>query len=300
MDENIVSLPEKRLQKRFALPQPPKPEPVCPRCKCPLTDTSHGWVREDRWHEHNEKCIRLSGYCQIPCPLCSGGVEAKRQAQLINELFGDAHIPWYARDWNFDTYPAHGDQNALEEVKAFVRFSLAGTGEKRGLYLSGANGLCKTSLAISALQHVIRKGKPGCFITTKELFALAKEAIGAERRIMEGDAAYEDRYTASRGAKLYRMLKAVEWVVLDDLGVECGTKYEIGELYLIIEARRSQGLYTLFTSNRDAKDLHLYWRHAREGVYEDSHRVIDRLGEMCFVIPVTGVNHRLQQKGGHG
>lgn len=63
------------------------------------------------------------------------------------------------------------------------------------------------------------------------------------------------------------------------------------------EARRSQGLYTLFTSNRDAKDLHLYWRHAREGVYEDSHRIIDRLGEMCFVIPVTGVNRRLQMKG---
>ena len=296
-DENIVNLAEARLQKRFGPVPPPTPqEPVCPKCKCPLTDTSHGWVREDRWHVHNEQCHKKYGYCDIPCPMCSGGVEAKRQAQLINELFGDAHIPWYAREWSFENYPDQGSE-ALASVKEFLRACLSGTEKKRGLYLVGDNGLFKTSLAISALQYVLRRGHAGCFITTKELFTLAKEAVGASKRIVEGDADYEDRYSASRGAKLYRLLKSAEWLVLDDLGVECGTKYEIGELYLIIEARRSQGLYTLFTSNLDAEDLYRKWRHAKEGVYEDSHRVIARLGEYAFVIPVTGANHRLQAKG---
>lgn len=296
MDENIVNLAEARLQKRYGPVAQPKPEPLCPKCKFPLADTSHGWVREDRYHEHDGKCLRRSGFCLIPCPMCSGGVEAKRQAQLINELFGDAHIPWYAREWSFENYPDQ-ESAALSSVRAFMNASLAGSSAKRGLYLVGNNGLYKTSLAISALQYVIRRGKAGCFITTKELFTLAKEAVGASRRIVEGDADYEDRYASSRGAKLYRMLKSVEWLVLDDLGVECGTKYEIGELYLIVETRRSQGLYTLFTSNLDASDLYRKWRHEKDGVYEDSHRIIARLGEYAFVIPVTGMNRRLQAKG---
>lgn len=305
MDENtIVSLPEKRLQKRFAVPEPPQQEPVCPECKCLLAATSHGWVRA-YWpplgihRNHSEKCHKKYGYCDIPCPLCTGGIEAKRSAQLINELFGDAHIPWYARDWRFETLPEDRDGDVLDEVKDFVRYCLAGTAQKRGLYLVGKNGLYKTSMAISALQYVLRKGHAGCFITTAEFFDIAKDALAATRRIQDGGAAdFQERYEASRGAKLHRLVKSVEWLVLDDLGVECGSKYEIRELYLIIEARRSQGLYTLFTSNCDAKSLYHHWRHPKEGVYEDSHRVIDRIGEMCFVIPVTGTNKRLQVKGG--
>lgn len=299
MDDNqIVSLPEARLRRAF-VPAPITDEPrpkdeVCPTCKFPIADVSHGWVKEYRPHEHSEKCLQRSGFCLIPCPMCSGGVTAKRQAQLVNDLFGDAHIPFYAKDWTFGSFPAVGDHGALDEVKEFVRISLDGFAVKRGLYLVGANGLGKTSMAVSALQYVIRKGHAGVFLTTVELFDLAKAAIAASRRIQDGDAEYQDRYDASKGAKLLRLVKSVEWLVLDDLGVECGSKYEIRELYLILEARRSMGLYTIFTSNRDAKDLSQYWRHAKDGVYEDGKRVIDRLGEYCFVVPVRGSNQRMQ------
>src|SRR6266567_938999 len=106
MDDNqIINLPEERARRAAVVAEPYTPqEQTCPKCKCPLYDTTPGWIREDRPHTHDEKCLRRYGFCLIPCPMCSGGVEAKRQAQLINELFGDAHIPWYAKEWNFGEY----------------------------------------------------------------------------------------------------------------------------------------------------------------------------------------------------
>src|SRR5579871_3475346 len=135
MEENqIVSLPEARARKAMVAPPVTIEEKVCHKCKFPLADSSHGWVREDRPHTHSEQCQKRYGYCLIPCPLCSGGIEAKRQAQLINDLFGDAHIPFYAREWNFGDYlNKTANPEALETVKKFVRSSLADEPGKRGL-----------------------------------------------------------------------------------------------------------------------------------------------------------------------
>ncbi len=218
--------------------------------------------------------------------MCSGGVTAKRQAQLINDLFGDAHIPFYARDWTFTSFP--GDKHAKQEVKGFLTNALGGSLTKRGLYLTGDVGKGKTSLAISALQFVVRKGHAGCFITLVELFDILRESIGASQRLSRGDADAMTRFEVSKGARLMRLVQDVDWLVLDDLGVEAGSKYEIRELYRILEARRSQGLYTLFTSNKDRLDLLHYW-HA--GV-DDARRIVDRLGEYCLVVPVNGDNQR--------
>lgn len=258
---------------------------VCPTCKFPLEETSHGFVRGPFNPDTKKTTL-------IPCPTCSGGAEAKRQAKAINTLFGDAHIPFYARDWTFATYPQDADPAALAAVKQFVSLSLSGQSAKRGLYLVGEKGHCKTSLAIAALQAIIAKGHSGVFIQTIELFDLLRGSIAASRRIERGDSSFEDKYESSVGAKLLRLVKTVEWLVLDDLGVECATKYVIQQFYAILEARRSAGLYTTFTSNRDASDLERYWKSDTEGVFQDGLRIIDRLGEYCFVVPVVGRNQR--------
>lgn len=265
-------------------------EETCPTCKFPLADSSFGWVK-DYWgekHIHSERCAQRYGFCLIPCPTCSGGVEAKRSAQLINALFQDSNIPHYARDWTFDSYPSNADQDALEQVRLQISLWSADKPTKGGLYIYGKNGQCKTSLAISALHAWLRKGRSGVFIGTSDLFSKLTEAIAASKRNED----YQDRYEASQGAKLLRLVRSVELLILDDLGVESGSKYEIKELYLILEARRSHGLFTIFTSNRDAKDLSQYWRNEKEGVFQDGFRIIDRLGEYCFAVPVAGRNQR--------
>jgi DNA replication protein DnaC len=272
------------------------PMDICPTCKHPLSDTHFGNLI-DYWpprgtHQHTERCasgreFRKYGYCLIPCPTCSGGVTAKRAARLINELFGDAHIPFYGKDWRFSSFP--GDEVAKEAVRGFMRKSLDGARQQRGLYLTGNVGTGKTSLAISALQFVLRKGRAGVFVSTVELFDILKESIAANKRLQAGDTDAVTRFEASKGARLLRLLREVEWAVLDDLGVEAGSRYEIKELYLILEARRSNGLYTIFTSNLDRDGLSAKW-----GVEtDDARRVIDRLGEYCMTIPVKGQSMRL-------
>jgi DNA replication protein DnaC len=276
----------------------PRTQPIeeCPTCKTPLEETSHGWVREHSYHEigehgHSERCSRKFDFCLIPCPMCSGGVEAKRLAQTINMLFSDSNIPAYAKDWTFNTFPEDADHKALFAVQSRLSDWLAGAFTKGGLYLVGKNGQCKTSLAIAALHAWLRKGHSGVFIGTSDLFGKLKDAIAARLR----NADYQDRYEASQGAKLIRLVKSVELLILDDLGVEHGSPYEIRELYLILEARRSHGLYTIFTSNRDAKDLEQYWR-SETGVFQDTLRIIGRLGEYAFAVPVAGRNQR-ERKG---
>lgn len=273
------------------------PRGVCPKCKYPLASDSHGWLK-DYWppegsHEHTPRCesdrnFRKYGYCLIPCLMCAGGVTAKRQAQLINDLFGDAHIPFYARDWTFTTFP--GSIAAARTVRGFLQDCLAGNEEKRGLYLSGARGLGKTGLAIAALRSLIERGQAGCFISTAELFEKLKQSIDASRRVQAGEHDAASRFEASQGAKLLRLVRDLDWLVLDDLGVEAGSKYEIRELYLILEARMAGGRYTIFTSNLDASGLVQFW-HADEAA-----RVIDRLGMYCLALPMQGADYR-QRKG---
>ena len=272
-------------------------EETCPTCKFPLANSAYGWVK-DYWgekHIHSERCQQRYGFCLIPCPTCSGGVEAKRSAQLINALFADSNIPHYARDWTFDSYPADADQDAKRETHTQITLWSAGKPTKGGLYLHGDKGRCKTSLAVAALHAWLRKGRDGVFITTVEMFDVLKRAIAADTQMQHGvENAYDfqARYDATRGAKLHKLVQSVELLVLDDLGVECGSKYEIRELYLILEKRRSRGLFTIFTSNRDAKDLEKYWRNERDGVFQDGQRIVDRIGEYAFSVPVQGRNQR--------
>ncbi len=286
--DSTIDLGQERAKRREVQALEPigRQEETCPTCKFPLADTAHGWVKEYRPHEHDERCSRKYGYCLIPCPMCSGGVTAKRQAQMINQLFGDSHIPFYAKDWTFTSFP--GNKAAATAVKGFLSEALGGFLAKRGLYLSGDVGKGKTSLAISALQFVIRRGHAGCFVTLVELFDILRESIGASRRLQRGDSDAVTRFEASKGARLLKLLREVEWAVFDDLGVEAGSKYEIGELYLLLEARRASGLYTLFTSNKDRLDLEQYWRANAD----DARRIVDRLGEYCVSIPVSGGNIR--------
>ena len=97
-----------------------------------------------------------------------------------------------------------------------------------------------------------------------------------------------------QGGKLLRLATTVQWLVLDDLGVECTSEKVIQWLYIIIEKRRAGGLVTIFTSNRDAEDLAAYWRPAGRSAatFQDGLRIIDRLGEYCFVVAMHGRNQR--------
>jgi DNA replication protein DnaC len=257
----------------------------CPTCGHPLSETTHGWMKDYGEHYNHEGHHRKFGYCEVPCPSCSAGAEQraaiKRQQEMVSRLFGSSHIPHQARSWEFKTYPQGADEAARLMVQKFVRRHLAGDEDsKRGLWIAGAAGRCKTGLAISAIKEVMRAGELALFVMTLELMNRLRASFGKESN--------ESR------DELLEAVTHVPWLVLDDIATERPTPYVLEQFYYIIEKRKSQGLYTIFTSNLSTKDLMEYWRpeHVQVGSFHPGLRVVERIREYCEGCAVGGRNQR--------
>jgi DNA replication protein DnaC len=278
---------EEKLQrlraKRQALGDYPRDANACPVCHFPLMDDAHGWVKEYDGHNEHAGHHQRYGYCEVPCPACSGDVQnkvaARKRAELVARLFGGADIPHDARTWTFATFPHDSEKReAMQRVSAFVASHLTGeTGQKRGLYLGGAVGRGKTGIAISALKMAMEQGNVGLFVMTTELFKRIRSSFN--------DKSSDD---------LLSVITEVPWLVLDDLAVERPTDFVLEELYYIIQKRRQQGLYTIFTSNLSTKDLEAYWRPEgmAAGSLHAGVRVTERIQEYCTGVSVKGRNLR--------
>lgn len=274
-----------------AMSAPTIPAPVTQQVVCPLCKGA-GYLRQDVPYGHPE--FGKPKMCQ-----CKIRIRA-------NELFGGAHIPHDFCECSCENYlclPLSDNQRqAAMLVQAFVLPRLEGAyaGRKRGLYLYGLWGVGKTGLAISALRQAIKAGQTGLYLSTAELFDILYEAIAASQRILRGYGDAEDREEETAGSKLLRLVDSVQWLVLDDLGVECGSRFVISRLYRIIEGRRSKpGLYTIFTSNKDAMGLEQHWRPEtpKAPAFDDCIRIIERIGEYCVPIHLVGRSLRGRSQG---
>ena len=133
---------------------------------------------------------------------------------------------------------------------------------------------------------------------TAALFDILHEAVAASYRLVRGYGEAEDKEEEIAASKLLRLVDTVSWLVLDDLGVECASRFVVSRMYRIIEGRRSQkGLYTIFTSNKDARGLAQHWREDLPGAvaFDDCERIIQRIGEYCTPVHISGQS--LREKG---
>ena len=275
-----------REQQRVMPPAYQEKALICPTCKVPFKEGEYGWVKEYAPHADHSKCLQRFGYCVVPCPTCSGDalqrIAAKKQAELVARLFGGADIPYDARTWTFSNFPVDADKDALATAKTFVARHLAGLDEtvKRGLFLGGESGRGKTSLAISALKAIMEQGHIGLFVMSTELFKRIRATFNKASHETEDE--------------LLRAVTQVPWLVLDDLGVEGTTEFILGELYYIIQKRRQQGLYTIFTSNLSMSDLGRRWKPAdvEEGQFNAGVRIVERIKEYCVGVSVKSRNLR--------
>lgn len=263
-------------------------ERVCPTCKYPFSELVHGWVKDYSEHSSHEGHYCKYGYCEVPCPTCSGDAQtralARKQAELVARLFGGANIPYMYRNWTFETYPANADQKAKHEVQGFVQRHLTGDEEgKRSLYMGGPSGRCKTSLAISALKAVLEAGHPGLFVMTVELMSKIQATY--------------NKGSAVHGDELLEAVVTVPWLVLDDLAVEQPSRDVLKHFYYIVSKRLQDGLYTIFTSNLSTTNLEEYWRPEglKKGEFHQGVRIVERMLEMCQGVTVTGRNARAER-----
>ena len=250
-----------------------------PAVKC-KTCKDAGWTRE----ASNDPQLSHRSVL-VPCPTCSPARRVAQsealQAKLVDRLFGGSQIPFKARDWSFDTFPASGDQNAKAMVKLFVEThkSMQDQTEKRGLYLAGLLGRGKTGLSICALKAFIQSGRLSLFVSTPELMDRLRATFGKD-----SDESQDE---------LLKIITEVPFLVLDDLGVEKPTTYVLERFYLIVDKRQSKGLYTIFTSNMSTIDLEKYWRPTDvPSGFHAGQRVIERIREYCVGVSIKGQNLR--------
>ena len=74
-------------------------------------------------------------------------------------------------------------------------------------------------------------------------------------------------------------------LILDDFGMERGTKYGLGQIYNVIDSRYRSGKPLIMTTNLTLEEL--------QNPEDTAHaRIYDRLTEMCCPVCITGENFR--------
>lgn len=275
-----------QVARQIVTPSFPAVPDNCPTCGCALDELAHGWVRRSTPHEDHAGHNKKYGYCEVPCPTCTGDAYQRRiaheQAVLVHRLFGDSHLPWDTRNWTFETFPVHYDQRSLKIARRFVALHLANPDAvvPRGLYLAGPTGIGKTGLGVCMLKTIMQAGKVGLFVMAPDLMDKLRAAQGKESQETADD--------------FLRVITRVPWLVLDDVGVERPTDYVIERFYLIVQKRRSQGLYTIFTSNLSMANLGEHWKpkDAGQDKFHAGLRVTERLREYCQPITVESPSLR--------
>jgi len=228
---------------------PAAPPATCPHCK------GSGWITVDSDTNRVEPCG------------CAG--DLRRQQRIAS-----ARIPKRYMHCTLASYYEKAPilRVAKKRVQQFVD-TWPGTGDIKGLLLTGGCGVGKTHLAVAALLEIIRTGKPG-----RVLFSNFQDLI------QEIQASFDSDQVPSKSELLQPLLDA-DLLVLDELGSQKPTQFVHDILYYVINTRYNDEKTTIFTTNyldrpADAKEESLEQRIGT--------RLRSRLAEMAERIDFTG------------
>jgi DNA replication protein DnaC len=188
-----------------------------------------------------------------------------------------ANIPKRYQHCTFQNFLAYNDSlaRAVAYAQDVIKDFPARTSDRdQGLLLIGEPGVGKTHLAVAMLKQCIYRGGTGLFHTTSDLMALLRST-------------YTGQETASESSVL-RTVSTADVIVFDELGRERATEWRDEMLHLIVNARYSNRLLTIFTTNYDiADDRDPDALQCRVGM-----RVFSRLHEMCELMHLDAADYR--------
>lgn len=227
----------------------------------------------------------------MPCPICDettwkeieqdGVRRVVRCDCWINKAAHSrmvaANIPTRYQHCTLENFHAYNDslKRAVKYAHNVVSEFPARRSEKdQGLLLMGLPGVGKTHLAVAMLRECIKKGGTGRFYTMIDLLAALRST-------------YAGQDGPSESAVLSDFTEA-DVVVLDELGRERATEWRDEMLHLVVNARYSNRLPTIFTTNYDVGEIDdPDSLQVRVGL-----RVYSRLQEMCESLLLDGADYR--------
>ena len=202
------------------------------------------------------------------CPQCAADKqatdqrEAEEKAALLRhqawqKKLGEAVIPERFRNRTLDSYIAktEGQQRALAfAIDYATRFDdLFEKG--RGAIFCGKPGTGKTHLAVGIGLHIIQRNRLVLFITAQRMFCRIKDSWRKDACESHGD--------------VIRLLVHPDLLILDEIGVQFGSKFEEEALFDVMNERYEKRKPTLLLSNKNAQEVRAFI----------GERVYDRLKE---------------------
>ena len=203
----------------------------------------------------------------------------RRRLIETNRLYKAAEIPERYR-WKFlDSFKAAAPDGTplsyADEVSRSVA-TLVGSeldsAPNRGFLLHGNPGTGKTLLGSIMLNELIlRWGMPGRFLNlSRKYFQKLRDTYS------------EDSDDYGRSWQIIEELCNMPFLVLDDFGIQRGTDWEMEMLYELVDARYAEERFTVVTTNQDLDEI----RKLSHG------RIYSRLVEMCYMVPMQGIDYR--------
>ncbi|ACV64887.1 IstB domain protein ATP-binding protein [Desulfofarcimen acetoxidans DSM 771] len=203
--------------------------------------------------------------------------ELAERRHKIEELFSIAKIPRRFASKTFENYiPRNEEQEkALYLSRRYVdKFETLKNEGKNGLYIVGPTGTGKTHLAYAIISQLIQTHM------VSVVSCIVPELMDTLR----------PQNNRNEAEERFRLIKNTELVLLDDLGAEKESEWVVERLLVIINARYSNMVPTIITSNIP---LDLLSVDKDRNLILDWQRIVSRIREMCHLVLVDGDDYRV-------
>lgn len=235
------------------------------RCKCKDA--------QKYWNEYDLKKLRI--------------IEEEKKLELMQEfsrkvekIIKNSRMSKRNLIYKFDNFEINNsNKKAFNNLKNYSE-KLVNNIEKKGLILVGNNGVGKTHLACIIVNKFIENGIPVIYGTLINLLAELRNSYEIDNSISE--------------MEIIKLYENVDLLIIDDLGKEKPSEWGLEKLFTIINSRYENNLPVIITTNYNQNSL--VKRLSINEEIETAKSIISRLYEMCYLVKIDDIDHRIQKK----
>lgn len=225
------------------------------------------------WNEYDLKKLRI--------------LEEEKKLELMQEfsskvekIIKNSKMSKRNLNYKFDNFETNNsNKKVFDNLKNYSEKLVNGI-EKKGLILAGNNGVGKTHLACSIANKLIENGIPVIYGTLINLLAELRNSYDTENNISE--------------MEIIKLYENVDLLIIDDLGKEKPSEWGLEKLFTIINSRYENNLPVIITTNYNQNSL--LERLSLNGEIETAKSIISRLYEMCYLVKIDDIDHRIKKK----